>query len=106
MDNAAAKIFEALARIEHKLDCVIAAHGIAVPPMRDGSLCPCCLKKVEYGTDFGSKAITRACGCGHGKAAPMLGFKDVVHPTEGDRRGYDHTLRRQSDPNYGGNEPD
>jgi hypothetical protein len=95
MDDATAKIFDALARIEHKVDCVIATHGIAVPPMRDDALCPCCMQRQRYETDFGAKAIIRTCGCGHGKTAPMAGFKDVAPLIEGEDRGNHHTLRRQ-----------
>lgn len=107
---ANAKIMEALARIEHKLDLLLKidqirnmkegvrglADKIRLAAVADAShTCPVCEKTVEYQVDINDSVVVRKCGCSTGKIALDMGaFAPPVSPakkkeTEDERREED-----------------
>jgi len=81
-----AKVMERLLIVEHKLDALIGAARVGVPPMASGLMCPACEKEISFSADFMSKMILRTCGCGHGQRAPMIGFGDLNSGARNDGR--------------------
>lgn len=66
---------EALARIEHKLDLLLALQMGKTPGMKkqlgEAINCPVCGRLVEYQVDQINKVIVRKCGCKTGLQAPL-----------------------------------
>jgi len=89
---ADAQVMERLLILEHKLDALLGALKIGIPPMASGTQCPACEKEIRYAADFVSKMILRSCGCGHGQQAPMIGFGDLT-PGVNDGRPTQHVWR-------------
>src|ERR1043166_8882079 len=80
---ADAKIMEALARLEHKVDILMKtqfsqaqALDLAVPDLKVGDTnhsCPLCHQPVDYHVDVMNSVVVRKCGCSTGKIALDLG---------------------------------
>lgn len=92
--SADAKIMEALARIEHKLDILLNDRVQALndrvqatfkdisPVGSNNHYCPLCTRLVEYQVDPTDAVVFRKCGCSTGKVAlDMKAFAPPVSPT-------------------------
>jgi len=78
---------EALARIEHKLDCMVRATSTPVYPMHfSGNVCPSCNQAVDYQIDVQHQVVVRRCGCSTGKVPSAIPLLPVAPP--GAQNGY------------------
>lgn len=87
--TADAKIMEALARVEHKLDLLLryeiqpTKNGMRITQVGDQHVCPLCQNPVTYDVDITDSVVLRKCGCKTGKIAlDMKAFAPVLPTTK------------------------
>jgi hypothetical protein len=92
--TADAKLMEALARIEHKLDLLFRLVprteelGTAMTKLGDvNNHCPVCKQHIEHAPDINDAVVVRKCGCSTGKVAiDLKAFAPPVLPVR--KRSY------------------
>lgn len=82
--TADAKLMEALARVEHKLDLLLDSEERVrrYPQVNDaGNKCPVCREQIVHNVDIEDSVVIRKCGCSTGKVAlDMRAFAPPVLP--------------------------
>lgn len=89
---------EALARIEHKLDLLLANQSPPFKPVHFyGNTCPLCSKKVDYVVDVYNNVVMRKCGCSTNKQPSSVPLTPV-----GEKNGNDKASSVKGPTNFNG----
>lgn len=86
--TASAKLMEALARVEHKLDLLLGSENPTrsryYPKVDDsGNKCPVCRDLIVHNVDIEDAVVVRKCGCSTGKLAlDMRAFAPPALPAK------------------------